>query len=97
MDKLLYNYFGYNEDYIKNKSASLIQKTYINYKSYQIQKKMDLIKYYKTLINKKNEKTEKDENEEIKEENDYWNKERIRVKSEKVNLILKDYEIVNLH
>ena len=40
MDKLLYNYFGYNEDSFKNKNARLIQKTYRNYRRYNIEKKM---------------------------------------------------------
>ena len=39
MDKFLYNYFGFNENHIKNQSALLIQHTYRNYKKYNLQKK----------------------------------------------------------
>ena len=43
MDNFLYNYFGYNKDYVLNKNASLIQKIYKNYKNYKIKKTQDYI------------------------------------------------------
>ena len=92
MDKFLYNYFGLNENYIKNKSASLIQKTYRNYKNYSLQKKIDMIRYGNKLTNK----TEARLNKEIMEENEFWKKQRIKIKNEKIKLILKDYEIITI-
>lgn len=92
MDKFLYNYFGYNEDYIKNQSAILIQKTYRNYKNYNLQKKIDMICYGNKLTNKTNLRI----NKEIKEENEFWKNQRIRIKNKKINLILKEYEIITI-
>lgn len=92
MDKFLYNYFGLNENYIKNKNASLIQKTYRNYKNYSLQKKIDMIRYGNKLTNKTNLRI----NKEIKEENEFWKNQRIRIKNEKLNLILKDYQIITI-
>ena len=86
MDKFLYNYFGYNEEYIKNKSASLIQKTYRNYKNYKKNKISDYIKYFNIL----NSKTDKKLDEEINEEIDYWKNQRFLIK----NKILGNYEII---
>ena len=56
MDKLLYNYFGFNENHIKNQSAILIQHTYRNYKKYNLQKKIDMIRYGNKLTNKTEDK-----------------------------------------
>lgn len=92
MDKLLYNYFGFNENYIKNQSAILIQHAYRNYKKYNLQKKIDMIQHGNKLTNK----TEKRLNKEIMEENEFWKNQRIRIKNEKIKLILKDYEIINI-
>ncbi len=92
MDKFLYNYFGLNENYIKNKSASLIQKTYRNYKNYSLQKKIDMIRYGNKLTNKTNLRI----NKEIMEENEFWKKQRKKIKNEKIKLILKDYEIITI-
>jgi len=90
MDLFLYNYFGYNEGYIKNKKARMIQKIYRNYKNYNLQKKIDMIKYGHKITNKTNDKI----NEEINDEHKFWKTQRIKIKSEKINLILKDYEII---
>ena len=92
MDKFLYNYFGINENYIQKQSAILIQKTYRNYKNYSLQKKIDMIRYGNKLTNK----TDNQINKEIKEENEFWKNQRIRIKNEKIKLILKDYEIINI-
>ena len=74
MDKFLYNYFGFNENYIKNKSAILIQNTYRNYKKYNLKKKIDMIRYGNKLTNKTNNKI----NQEIREENEFWNNQRMK-------------------
>lgn len=92
MDKLLYNYFGFNENHIKNQSAILIQHTYRNYKKYNLQKKIDMIQHGNKLTNK----TEKRLNKEIMEENEFWKNQRIRIKNEKINFILKDYQIIDI-
>ena len=92
MDKFLYNYFGFNENHIKNQSAILIQKTYRNYKNYSLKKKIDMIHYGNKIKNKTEEKI----NKEIMEENEFWKNQRIRIKNEKIKLILKDYEIINI-
>ena len=92
MDKFLYNYFGFNENHIKNQSAILIQQTYRNYKKYNLQKKIDMIRYGNKLTNK----TEERLNKEIMEENEFWKNQREKIKNEKIKLILKDYEIINI-
>ena len=92
MDKFLYNYFGINENYIQKQSAILIQKTYRNYKNYSLKKKIDMIHYGNKLKNKTEEKI----NKEIMEENEFWKKQRIRIKNEKIKLILKDYQIIDI-
>ena len=92
MDKFLYNYFGLNENHIKNQSAILIQQTYRNYKKYNLQKKIDMIRYGNKLTNK----TEERLNKEIMEKNEFWKNQRIRIKNEKIKLILKDYEIITI-
>ena len=60
MDNFLYNYFGYNKDYVLNKNASLIQKTYKNYKDYKIKKTQDYIKYFSLFNSKSCELLEKE-------------------------------------
>lgn len=86
MEKILYNYFGYNEEYIKNKSASLIQKTYRNYKSYKKNKISDYIKYFHLFNSKTDSEIEKETEEEI----NYWKNQRYLIK----NKILGNYEII---
>tara|TARA_B110001450_G_C17363387_1_gene376503 strand:- start:329 stop:607 length:279 start_codon:yes stop_codon:yes gene_type:complete len=92
MDKLLYNYFGFNENHIKNQNATLIQDTYRKYKKYNLQKKIDMIHYG----NKLTYKTDNKINEEINEENEFWKNQRKKIKNEKINFILKDYEIIDI-
>ena len=86
MDNFLYNYFGYNKDYVLNKNASLIQKTYKNYKDYKIKKTQDYIKYFSIFNNKTDKQLEKENLEEI----DYWNNQRYLIKKK----ILGDYIIL---
>ena len=86
MDKFLYNYFGYNEEYIKNKSALLIQKTYRNYKNYKKNIICDYIKYFDLFNSKSDSQIDKEDTEEM----DYWRNERYLIK----NKILGNYEII---
>lgn len=86
MDKFLYHYFGYNKDYILNKNAFLIQKTYRNYKHYKIKKTQDYIKYFSIFNNKTDKLLEKENLEDI----DYWNNQRYLIKKK----ILGDYIIL---
>lgn len=86
MEKFLYNYFGYNKEYIKNKSASLIQKTYRNYKNYKKNKISDYIKYFHLFNSKTDSEIEKETEEEI----NYWKNQRYLIK----NKILGNYEII---
>ena len=46
--------------------------------------------------NKLTNKTEERLNKEIMEENEFWKNQRIRIKNEKIKLILKDYEIIDI-
>jgi hypothetical protein len=92
MDKLLYNYFGYNEDSFKNKNARLIQKTYRHYRMYNIEKKCDMMKYGKYLVYMNDKKLDN----ETKDELEYWKNKRHFIKNDnKIKVILKDYEIIN--
>lgn len=50
MVKFVYNYFGYNEIYIKNQNAILIQYTYSTCKNI-IYKKIDMIRYGNKITN----------------------------------------------
>ena len=70
----------------------LKQHTYRNYKKYNLQKKIDMIHHGNKLTNK----TEERLNKEIMEENEFWKNQRIRIKNEKIKLILKDYEIIDI-
>lgn len=86
MENFLYNYFGYNEEYIKNKSASLIQKTFRNYKTYKKNKISDYIKYFELFNSKSDLELEKEDEEEV----NYWKNQRYLIK----NKILGNYEII---
>ena len=86
MEKILYNYFGYNEEHIKNKSAYLIQKTYRNYKRYKKNKICDYIKYFDLFNSKTDLELEKEDEEEI----NYWKNQRYLIK----NKVLGNYEII---
>ena len=86
MDDFLYQYFGYNKEYVLNKKAFLIQKTYKNYKDYKFKKTQDYIKYFSLFNNKSSELLEHENKEEI----DYWNNQRKLIKKK----ILGDYIII---
>ena len=75
MDNLIYNISGYKTNYLLNTSAKKIQNAYKNHKSYQINRRIDIIR---NRIPKK-EITELDMNQEII----YWNNLRNIIKSEK--------------
>ena len=47
------------ENHIKNQKSLLIQHTYRNYKKYNLQKKIDMIRYGNKLTNKTEEKLNK--------------------------------------
>ena len=72
----MYNYFGYNKNYVLHTNASLIQKTYKNYKDYKIKKTQDYIKYFSLFNNKSCELLEKENQEEL----DYWDNQRKLIK-----------------
>ena len=92
MDRVLYNYFGYNAESFQNENARLIQNTYRNYRRYNIEKKMDMMKYGKKLTYITDKNLDKENEEELK----YWRSERNFIKNDnKINIILKDYEIIN--
>lgn len=87
MDNFLYNYFGYNEEYIKNKNALIIQRAYRNFKHYKKNKIADYIKYFNIFNNKSDEILNKEDNEEL----DYWDTQRYLIK----NKIIGNYVIIN--
>ena len=78
MEYILYNYTGYLTDSLKHICATKIQKAYRNNKSYEINRRIDLITH-KIPENSSIEK-EKEEKEE-KEEMTYWNLIRESIKS----------------
>ena len=90
MDFFLYNYFGYNEGYIKNKKARMIQNIYRNYKNYNLQKKIDMIKYGHKLTYKTNDNI----NQEINDEHKFWKTQRIKIKNMTIDIMLNNYKII---
>tara|TARA_B110001450_G_scaffold247866_1_gene263416 strand:- start:3 stop:284 length:282 start_codon:yes stop_codon:yes gene_type:complete len=87
MDNFLYTYFGYNEEYIKNKNVLIIQRAYRNFKNYKKYKIADYIKYFNIFNNKSDEILNKEDNEEV----DYWDTQRYLIK----NKIIGNYVIIN--
>ena len=79
MERFLYNYFGYNKEYIENTSASIIQRTWKKYEDYKKKKYYDSIKYYKIFNNK--EQTDKELEQEYYEDMDYWISQRRLMKT----------------
>ena len=86
MDNFLYNYFGYNKDYILSKNACVIEKRCKSYKDYKIKKTQDYIKYFSLFNNKSCELIEKENQEEL----DYWHNQSKLIKKK----VLGDYIIV---
>ena len=80
MDSFLHNIFGYNTDNYLNKSARIIQRAYRNYKNFQINKIIDIIR---------NRAKCKDINyqEYIKINHDHWISTRNRIKYKDKNWI----------
>ena len=74
MENILYNYTGYLTDNLKNSYASKIQKAYRDHKSYEINKRIDIIKH-NIPESQKNDKLEEDE------EITYWKLIRNSIKS----------------
>jgi len=72
MDYFLYNIAGYKTNNYMNSSARKIQRAYRDHKSYEINRRMDDILYNKNK-NKKEEDTDKEELE-------YWNLMREKIK-----------------
>ena len=81
MDKLLYNIFAYKTDLLFNNSAIIIQRAYKNYKTFQIKRRIDIIK---NLIPNKKDNIELENTEELT----YWNNMRKIIKSDKEWVIL---------
>ena len=86
MHKFLYNYFDYRTYELYKISAVLIQKTYRNYKKYQIQKRLNSIKFLKS-----ESKLDKIYDIHINNELDFWKTSRNLIKNKKQ---LKDYDII---
>ena len=76
MDKLLYNIFAYKTDQLLDNSAIIIQRAYKNYKTFQIKRRIDIIK---NLIPNKKDNIELENTEELT----YWNNMRKIIKSDK--------------
>ena len=72
MDYFLYNITGYKTEGYLNSSAKKIQRAYRDHKSYEINRRIDEI-----LYNKKKNKKEEDTD---KEELEYWNLMREKIK-----------------
>lgn len=88
MERFLYNYFGYNKEYIENNSAIIIQRAYRNFKDYKKKKQRDYVVYFNIFNN--NEKNDIELDKECKEDIDYWVKMRKKIK----NKILGNYVFV---
>ena len=72
MENILYNYTGYLTDNLKNSYASKIQKAYRDHKSYEINKRIDIIRH---------KIPEYQDNDEEEEEITYWKLIRNSIKS----------------
>ena len=75
MDQYIFTIFGYQTNKLLDDSARKIQKAYLNYKDYQIKKRLDIIK------KKVPQKFNNDYNQEI----EYWNSMRNFIKYENKN------------
>ena len=79
MDYLIYNLTGYKTHNHLENCANIIQRAYRNHKSYEINKRIDIIK------NKRKENI-KILDKEDEEEMDYWKYLREKVKCEAISL-----------
>ena len=82
MDNFLYKTIGYKTDFLLYYSAIKIQKTYKNYRDYQIKKRIDILK--NNIPEKKNNRKDEDDD---KDELKYWNQMRNLIKYESKNYI----------
>jgi len=76
MDYAIFNVFGYKTNKLLNEYASKIQKSYRNYRSYQIKKRIDYIFSSRQLNDDDN-----NYQNEINEELEYWNNMRYKIKN----------------
>ena len=74
MDYFIYNLTGYKTNSLLENSARLIQKAYKNHRSYELYRRLDMIRYRENNMIRKNEKVEE------KEELEYWNYQREKIK-----------------
>ena len=77
MDYAIFNVLGYKTNKLLNECASKIQKSYRNYRSYQIKKRIDYI----YNVGRQNNDENNYLNEIINEELEYWNNMRYKIKN----------------
>ncbi len=78
MDYYLYNYLGYSTNFFLNENASIIQRVYRDHRSYEINRRLDIIEGKMFDYLERNKDLEQDALDEL----DFWKDLRTQIKRE---------------